>query len=185
MGIDLLDHRPRSVSELARHGTGRGGKATLRYSGDLQEASIFRNGEPVTLLKGGTTPVKQYIDNRWVDLKDVANYGYYVLPADAFAPDADGTPPSIVVELADLKNPALPSCRELPRDVTATVWNDFVLYHAAGGLPFVRADAKKKSTTAPDAGDVCRQARERRGASPAGVESADGTGAMGGATVTP
>jgi hypothetical protein len=165
--------------------TGPGGKATLRYSGDLQEASIFRNGEPVPLLKGGTTPVKQYVDNRWINLKDVANYGYYVLPAGAFAPDADGAPPSIVIDLADLKNPTLPSCRELPRDVTVTVWNDFILYHNASGLPFVRADTKQKSTTAPDKGDVCRQARERRGALPADAEAPDGTGAMGGATTTP
>jgi hypothetical protein len=116
------------------------------------------------LLKGGTTPVKQYVDNRWVDLKDVANYGYYVLPADAFAPDANGAPPSIVVDLADLKNPTLESCRELSREVVATVWNDFVLYHAAVGEPFVAADPKRKAEGAPDKGAVCKASREARGA---------------------
>jgi S1-C subfamily serine protease len=147
--------------------TGTNGKATVRYSGDLEGASIFRNGQPVPLLKGGTTPVKAYMDNRWVDLKDVANYGFYVLPADAFAPEGDGTPPSIVIELADLKNPTLASCRELPREVVATVWNDFVLYHAALGESFAAADPKKKKAEGvPDKSAVCKASREARGAPP-------------------
>jgi hypothetical protein len=148
--------------------TGPNGKATVRYSADLEGASIFRNGQPVALLKGGTTPVKAYMDNRWVDLKDVANYGFYVLPADAFAPESDGTPPSIVVELADLKNPTLASCRELPREVVATVWNDFVLYHAALGESFAAADPKKKKKAegVPDKSAVCKASREARGAPP-------------------
>jgi S1-C subfamily serine protease len=150
--------------------TGQGGKATVRYSADLESAFIFRNGQPVALLKGGTTPVKQYVDNRWVDLKDVANYGYYVLPADAFAPDADGAPPSIVVDLADLKNPTLESCRELSREIVATVWNDFVLYHAAVGVPFVAADPRKKAEGAPDKGTVCKASRVARGAPPADTQ---------------
>jgi S1-C subfamily serine protease len=147
--------------------TGPGGKTTVRYAADLQAATVFRNGEPITLLKGGTTPVKAYLDNRWVDLKDVANYGYYILPAEAFLPNADGSPPSIVIDLADLKNPTFPSCRELPRDVTATVWNDFVLYYTAAGLPFVTADGTKRPVGVPDKDAVCKQARQNRGAPPA------------------
>jgi len=147
--------------------TGPGGKATIRYSSDLEGASIFRNGEPVALLKGGTTPVKAYVDNQWVDLKDVANYGFYVLPADAFAPESDGTPPSIVIELADLKNPTFPSCRELPREVVATVWNDFVLYHTTLGESFTLSDPKKKRPEGvPEKGAVCKASREARGAPP-------------------
>jgi hypothetical protein len=45
--------------------TGPGGKATVRYSADLENAYIFRNGEPVMPLRGGTLPVKAYMDNRW------------------------------------------------------------------------------------------------------------------------
>jgi S1-C subfamily serine protease len=137
--------------------TGLNGKTTLRYSGDLESAIVFRNGEPVDVLKGGTTPVKQFVDNRWVDLKDVANYGYYVLPAEAFAPEPDGTPPSIVVYLRDLKNPAFPGCRELSREVTATVWNNFSMYYAMSGKDFVPADPKMRST-GPKKSDVCRDA---------------------------
>ncbi|MGH7631153.1 MAG: S1C family serine protease [Gemmatimonadales bacterium] len=146
--------------------TGAGGKATMRYSGDLRGASIFRNGEPVTLLTGGTTPVKVFVDNGWVSMKDVADYGYYVLPAETFQPDADGTPPSIVVELDDLKNPTFPSCREIPRDVVATAWNDFVLYYSARGESFVQADAKKKPEGVPDKKAVCAAARRARNAPP-------------------
>jgi len=146
--------------------TGPSGKATVRYSADLQGAFIFRNGQPVMPLRGGTTPVKAYVENQWVDLKDVANYGYYVLPAEAFAPDSDGTPPSIVIELADFKNPASANCKELPREVTATVWNDFALYHGATGESHVRADPSRKPADGPDKGDVCKQSRTARGAPP-------------------
>jgi putative serine protease PepD len=157
--------------------TGPGGKATFRYAGDLQEARVYRNGVPVSLLRGGTTPVKQYVDNRWIDLKDVANYGYYVLPSTAFAPDADGTPPSVVIDLADLKNPTFPGCRELPREVTASVWNDFVLYYRAAGGTFMVADAGRKPN-GPEKDEVCRQSRQLRGALPA---DAPAPSAMGGA----
>jgi hypothetical protein len=161
--------------------TGPSGKATVRYSGDLRGTYIFRNGEPVRLLKGGTTPMKQYVDNQWVDLRDVANYGFYVLPAEVFAPEADGTPPSIVIDLDDLKNPTWPSCRELPREVVATVWNDFVLYFAATGEPFVRADAKMKPTSAPKKDAVCQKSRQLRTAPPAEETTNNTPGATGGA----
>jgi S1-C subfamily serine protease len=156
--------------------TGVNGKATVRYSADLEGAFIFRSGQPVSLLKGGTTPVKAYLDNRWVDLKDVANYGYYVLPAEAFAPASDGTPPSIVIELADLKNPTIGSCRELPREVVATVWNDFGLYYGSRSEPFVAADPKKKDESAPDKGVVCKASRDARGAPPEDAEAPRGMG---------
>jgi S1-C subfamily serine protease len=146
--------------------TGPGGKATVRYSADLQDAFIFRNGQPVSTLRGGTTPVKAYVDNSWVDLKDVANYGYFVLPAEAFAPDSAGTPPSVVIELADFKNPASGNCKELPREVTATIWNDFALYYGATGEAHIRADPSKKPVDAPDKSDVCKQSRKARGAPP-------------------
>jgi putative serine protease PepD len=158
--------------------TGLGGKTTIRYSGDLEAASIYRNGEPVVPLTGGTTPVKQYIDNRWVDLKDVANYGFYVVAADAFAPGADGVPPSIVIELADLKNPGNESCRELPPDVVAIVWNDFALYHAARGEPFTAADPKARPAQAPNISAVCAASRKARNAPP--VERSDAPNPMGG-----
>lgn len=159
--------------------TGAAGKATLRYSGDLQGASFFRNGEIATPLKGGTTPVKQYVNNHWIDLKDVANYGFFVLPAEVFAPDADGAPPSIVIELADFKNPTLEACRELSREVVARIWNDFGVYFAAAGLQFVRADPSNVAVGLPEKDKVCSDSRQARGAPP--VERPEsGTRAMGG-----
>jgi hypothetical protein len=96
----------------------------------------------------------------------VANYHYSVLPADAFAPDSAGTPSSIVIELADFKNPASGNCKELPREVTATIWNDFALYYGTTGESHVRADPTKKPVGALDKNDVCMQSRKARGAPP-------------------
>jgi S1-C subfamily serine protease len=161
--------------------TGVNGKETIRYSGDLQEAFFFRNGEPVTPLRGGTGPVIQYVDNRWVDLKDVANYGYYVLSAEVFAPDANGAAPSIVIELADFKNPTLASCRELSRDLTAAIWNDFGSYFAAADTAYTSTDPNKVALGKPTSETVCAKSRQLRGAPRVQTERPDvGTKAMGG-----
>jgi S1-C subfamily serine protease len=117
--------------------TGAGGKQTVRYKGDLRDAVLWRNGERVAQLVGGHTPIKRYINNQWVDLKDVADYGYYVFPPEVFAPDADGTPPTLVLDLHDLKNEDGESCAVLPAAVVALVWNDFGPFLAtqpAGGF---------------------------------------------------
>jgi hypothetical protein len=124
--------------------TGPGGKATYRFKGDLRDARVFRNGEQILPILGGRTPVKQYIDNVWVDLKDVADMGYYIFPVEAFAPDAEGTPPVIVLDLLDLKNPDANNCRVLPAEVIALAWNDFEVFHRETGAAFVRADPRKK-----------------------------------------
>lgn len=157
--------------------TGLNGKATMRFSGDLESAYIYRNGMPVEPLIGGSTPEKAYVDNRWVDLKDVANYGIYVVAAEVFAPDAEGTPPSIVVEIADLKNPTAESCRELPRQVVATVWNDFVLYHRSRGEPFMPADPKARPAKPVSVNEICAASRKVRKAPP--VEHSDPPNTMG------
>jgi hypothetical protein len=62
-----------------------------------------------------------------------------------------------VIYLRDLKNPAFPGCRELSREVTATVWNNFSMYYAASGGEFIPADPKKRSV-GPNKNDVCRDA---------------------------
>jgi S1-C subfamily serine protease len=158
--------------------TGINGKATIRYSGDLEAAYIYRNGQRVVPFIGGTTPVKRFQDDRWIDLKDVANYGYYVLPAETFAPDADGAPPSIVIELADLKNPRSESCRELPASIVATVWNDFALYKAGRGEQFTPADAKPRAARSSNFHEVCAASRVARHAPP--VESTNAPDPVGG-----
>jgi hypothetical protein len=124
--------------------SGAYGKQTVRYKGDLREAEIYRNGERVTPIRGGTTPVKQYVDNVWVDLKDVANYGYYVFPADLFAPDSTGALPVIHVKLVDLKNPEFPSCKTLGEDLVGTIWSDFALLYAEIGQSTQPRDPKAR-----------------------------------------
>lgn len=110
--------------------TGAQGRATYKYQGDVSRVRIYRNGVPWVPIRGGTQPVEQYLDNQWVSLKDVANFGLYVVSPLLFAPDTLGTPPSIVVEISDLKHENKPRCLELPRRTVAYTWNDF--------LPFLR-----------------------------------------------
>jgi S1-C subfamily serine protease len=122
--------------------TGAAGKATLRYTADLRGATFYRNGRAMVPYRGGHTPVKQYIDNQWVDLKDVADYGYYVLPLELFEPMPDGATPHVLLVFQDLKHPDDPSCGELRRDVIAGVWNDFAVLFSQEGqeTQFMRAD---------------------------------------------
>lgn len=135
--------------------TGVNGKQTVRFKGDLRGARIFRNGTQIQPILGGHTPVKEYVDNAWVDLKDVADMGYYVLPVETFAPATDGTPPVIVLDLIDLKNPDVNNCRVLPSEVVATAWNDFGPYYRElpGASAFVQADGLQNQKGDPKA--VC------------------------------
>jgi S1-C subfamily serine protease len=121
-------------------------KATYKYKGDVRAVQIYRNGDSASVILGGHQPLKAFIDNVWVQLKDVADMGYYILDPQLFAPDPDGNPPSIVVEVTDLKRPETNSCRELPVEVVANAWNDFEPYYAEGrpGEIFVRANPKAK-----------------------------------------
>jgi hypothetical protein len=128
--------------------TGAAGRQTIRYVSDLRAARLYRNGVLVRPIVGGTTPVKQYVNDAWVDLKDVANYGYYVYPVDVFSPDSAGAPPDLFLQLEDLKNPTYPSCRRLSRQTIATIWNDFgVLDQGQARRQFVRADPNAKPRT--------------------------------------
>lgn len=96
-------------------------------------------------LLGGHAPVRVYEDNHWVDLKDVADRGYYVFPVEMLAPDSDGTPPSIILALNDLKHPDDHPCPEVPRELVVNAWNDLepLATESAPHVPFVRADVKK------------------------------------------
>jgi len=121
-------------------------RATYKYQGDVSRVRIYRNGVPWLPIRGGTQPVEQYVDNQWVSLKDVANFGLYVMSPLLFAPDTLGTPPSIVVEVFDLKQENKPRCLELPRRTVAYTWNDFLPYLRVNhpDLPPVQASANLK-----------------------------------------
>jgi S1-C subfamily serine protease len=119
-------------------------KASYKYKGDVRGVRVYRGEDSVSMILGGHEPIKAFIDNRWVELKDVADMGYYVLDPEVFQPDVSGVPPRIVVEIADLKRPDRNSCRELPIEVVAGAWNDFEPYYAGirPGEIFVRANPK-------------------------------------------
>jgi hypothetical protein len=119
-------------------------QATYKYKGDVRGVRVYRGQDSVSMILGGHDPIKAFIDNRWVQLKDVADMGYYVFDPEVFQPDALGVPPRIVVEIADLKRPDRNSCRELPIEVVADAWNDFEPYYAETrpGEIFVRANPK-------------------------------------------
>lgn len=78
-------------------------QAKMVFKGDFHEAFFFRNGEPIAPIMGGRAPQTIYEQNQWVVMKDVAYRGYYILPIEVFAPDSAGAPPSIVVQIDDLK----------------------------------------------------------------------------------
>ncbi len=127
--------------------TGAGGKATYRFKGDLRGVQVYRNGMEVEPIFGGHAPVRVYQDNQWVDLKDVADRGYYIFPVDIFAPDADGTPPSILLRIEDLKHPNERGCTFLPKVVVVNAWNDLEPFAmTVAREPFVRADLNRKPT---------------------------------------
>jgi S1-C subfamily serine protease len=104
-------------------------KATYKFKGDVRGAQVFRNQEPVEPIKGGHAPVKVYVDNQWVSLKDVADQGFYIFDVEILRPDDSGAPPSIVVAIRDLKSPKNLKCIEVPTKVVAQAWNDFESFY--------------------------------------------------------
>jgi S1-C subfamily serine protease len=104
-------------------------KATYKFKGDVRGVQVFRNQEPVEPIKGGHAPVKVYLDNQWVSLKDVADEGFYVFDVEVLRPDSAGAPPAIVVAIRDLKSPKQLKCIEVPTEVVARAWNDFESFY--------------------------------------------------------
>jgi S1-C subfamily serine protease len=107
------------------------GRAKFEYKGDVQAVHWYRNGEPLVPVAGGRTPQVAFENNAWVVMNDVAYRGMYVFSPEAFAPDSNGAPPSIVLQIDDLKHYDRFILRELPPDLVARVWNDFQPYFAS------------------------------------------------------
>jgi S1-C subfamily serine protease len=122
-------------------------RATYKFKGDVRGAQVFRNQEPVEPIKGGHAPVKVYVENQWVSLKDVADEGFYVFDVEILRPDTSGAPPSIVVAIRDLKSPKNLKCIEIPREVVAQAWNDFESFYQQNRpqAGFRRADPRAAS----------------------------------------
>ena len=126
--------------------TGPYGRQTVRYKGDLQAVAVYRNNVRLDPILGGRGPVRTYENNMWVDARDVAYGGYVVLSPSVFRPDSAGVPPVIHLCLTDLKNDGRTYCKEVPREIVAAIWNEFLLWSASqeAGSSLVRADPKKK-----------------------------------------
>jgi S1-C subfamily serine protease len=101
-------------------------QAKLKFKGDVRGARFYRNGVEIEPLRGGHAPQKFFIEERWVELKDVADLGYYILPIEAVQPDSAGVPPRLHVVVRDLKNPNMLAITDISGDVTARLWNDFI-----------------------------------------------------------
>jgi S1-C subfamily serine protease len=129
-------------------------QASLVFESDVRGARFYRNGVEVAPIFGGHGPVVQNIETGFVKLKDVADYGYYVLPPELFMPDSSGAPARVRVAIRDLKRPTETSGTEFEGEQSARIWNDFRGYFQAiaPDKPFLAADAKLRS---PDAKMDC------------------------------
>lgn len=117
------------------------GRAKYVFKGDVQDVEWYRNGVPVDPVVGGRAPQRVYVQNSWVEMKDVAYLGLYVFGPNVFAPDSSGSPPSIIAHISDLKHPNDQNYVELPGKVVARIWNDFGPYYRRTGQSFRAADA--------------------------------------------
>ena len=133
-------------------------RATYKFKGDVRGAQVFRNQQPVEPITGGHTPMKVFVDNQWVSLKDVADAGFYVFDVEVLRPDESGMPPSIVVAIRDLKSPNKLKCLEISGEVVAAAWNDFEAFYQQirPRADFRRADAKAGNRQAASTTDFLK-----------------------------
>jgi hypothetical protein len=123
----------------------------FKFRGDLRGARFYRNGVEVSPLRGGHRPVEALVNDRWVQLNDVADEGIYVLPPELFAPDSLGRPAMVTIVLQDIKNPNAGSLVNFYDATAAVIWNDFVPYFNAISpeRETLRANVAAKSPPAP------------------------------------
>jgi len=115
-------------------GVGRvltGRRAENTFLGDVRGVRFVRNGHLVQYVHGGHAPVRVDEQSLLSSTTDVADFGYYTLLPDVFEPDTNGVPPTIELDIADLKNPDIPRRVIIPPAVVASIWNDFIPYFSA------------------------------------------------------
>lgn len=98
----------------------------LKFKGDVRNVRFYRNGIELKPIRGGHGPLEALANDRWVQLRDVADFGYYVISPFAFAPDSDGTPAVVTVAISDLINPDAIATFEIRGAMSARIWNDFI-----------------------------------------------------------
>jgi len=109
------------------------GTQHMEFKGDVEWVRFYRNGEPIVPVIGGRTPQRVLVSNGFVEMRDVAYRGIYVLQPDVFAPDSSGRPPSVMIVVGDLVHPTDFVAHEVPAAVASRVWNDFLPYFRATG----------------------------------------------------
>ncbi len=107
------------------------GPATLQFKGDVHAVTLKRNGQSILPLRGGHGPMRVFVDNAWIRLKDVADLGYYIFSPEIFRPDSAGRTPTITLEIEDLKSMGKPRTDTLPSFGVARAWNDFEGFYQA------------------------------------------------------
>jgi hypothetical protein len=122
-------------------------QASFVFQSDVRGARFYRNGVEVEPIFGGHGPIVQNVENTYVKLKDVADYGYYVLPPELFKPDSTGAPARVRVAIQDLKRPKETSGTEIEGQTSARVWNDIRAYYQSvqPDVPFIAANPRMKS----------------------------------------
>jgi hypothetical protein len=133
-------------------------QAKFEFKGDVQAVHWYRNGEPLVPVTGGRAPQVAFENNQWVRMNDVAYRGLYVFAPETFAPDTNGAPPSIVLQIDDLKHYDRFILRELPPDLVARIWNDFRAYYQSvhPDKPFIAADPRRFGSAFDD---LCSQSK--------------------------
>lgn len=123
----------------------------FKFRGDFRGARFYRNGKEVIPLRGGHHAMEAFVNDRWVQLNDVADEGIYILPPDLFAPDSLGRPAMVTMVFQDIKNPQTGSLVNFYDATSAVIWNDFVPYFQAvqPNRTVVRANLTTKSPPAP------------------------------------
>lgn len=116
--------------ETVQYGTALS-QGRFKFRGDLRGARFYRNGVEVRPLRGGHRPVEAFVNDRWVQLQDVADEGIYILPPELFAPDSLGRPAMVTMIFQDIKNPQAGSVVNFYDATAAHIWNDFVPYYRA------------------------------------------------------
>lgn len=116
--------------------------AKMKFKGDVRGVRVYRNGVEVHPIRGGHGPLKMLVNDQWIEMKDVADRGYYVFEPELFEPDSTGAPPMVSVVVQDLKNPETLSSVDVWGQTAARVWNDFEPYYSAlqPDRPFLRAN---------------------------------------------
>jgi S1-C subfamily serine protease len=109
------------------------GTQHMEFKGDVEWVRFYRNGDLIDPVLGGRTPQRVLLSNMFVEMRDVAYRGVYVLRPEVFAPDSLGGPPSVMMVIGDLTHPYTSLAYQLPPDVASRIWNDFLPYYRGSG----------------------------------------------------